>query len=108
MFFKFPDDFKVRKSPAGNQYLAWEKNLMLMYSHRGPYAAAPAHAHPNEQICAVVSGEVTFTLGDETRVLKPNDAVIIPPNVMHSTKAGPDGYVTCEVFYPPREDFIKG
>jgi len=106
MFFNFTENFKVRKPESGmTQYIVWGKNIMLMYAFLEKDVSAPLHNHPNEQICTVIRGELSFTLGDETRLMKPNDAVLVPPNMKHGAKAGPNGCVTVEVFCPPREDY---
>ena len=54
-----------------------------------PNVPTPMHHHVEQQIAIVLSGELTFTVGDETRVLRAGDRVVIPPNVTHGGAAGP-------------------
>ncbi|MFC1988881.1 cupin domain-containing protein [Chloroflexota bacterium] len=106
MFFNFAQDFKTRNPEPGiTQYIVWGNNSMLVYAYFEENVSIPLHNHPNEQILTVISGELSFTLGDETRLMKPNDAVLVLPDIRHSAKSGPGGCVTVEVFCPPREDF---
>ena len=42
---------------------------------------ARVHHHAEQQIAIIVSGELTFTVGGETRVMTPGDLVVIPPHV---------------------------
>jgi quercetin dioxygenase-like cupin family protein len=67
-------------------------------------AALPSHAHPHEQITALVEGELEFTLDGETRTLKPGIVALIPAMAGHSGKARTDCTVI-DVFYPVREDY---
>ncbi len=70
-----------------------------------PDSVVAEHSHPNEQLGVVVSGAVTFRVGDEKRALAPGGTWRIPPNVPHEVRAGPDGAVVVDVFAPPRTDW---
>ena len=42
------------------------------------------HAHPqSEQVMAIVDGEVTMTIGDETRTLRAGDVAVVNRGVEH-------------------------
>jgi len=71
----------------------------------GPNSVVPEHRHPNEQLGMVVSGTVSFRVGDEVRELGPGGIWRIPPDVPHEVHTGPDGAVVFDVFSPPREDW---
>ena len=48
------------------------------------------HAHPEaEQVMAIVDGEVTITIGDETRVLRAGDVAVINRGVEHELVSEP-------------------
>jgi quercetin dioxygenase-like cupin family protein len=72
-----------------------------------PNADAPMHHHSEQQIAIVVSGELTFTVGGETRVMTAGDLVVIPPHVPHGGAAGPEGCVAIDVFTPPRAGIVR-
>jgi len=72
-----------------------------------PDAVAPAHHHDEQQIAIVLSGELTFTVGGETRVMHAGDCVVIPPNVEHGGFAGPQGCEALDVFTPPRAGIVR-
>ena len=46
-----------------------------------------AHSHPNEQMGIMISGMLEFTIGDETKVMKPGDVYRIPGGIVHSVRA---------------------
>jgi quercetin dioxygenase-like cupin family protein len=72
-----------------------------------PNAVAPAHHHDEQQIAIVLSGELEFTVGGETRVMHAGDCVVIPPNVEHGGFAGPQGCQALDVFTPPRAGILR-
>jgi quercetin dioxygenase-like cupin family protein len=72
-----------------------------------PGAEAATHHHFEQQIAIIVSGELTFTVGTETRVMRAGDLVVIPPHVPHGGTAGPEGCVAIDVFTPPREGIAR-
>lgn len=70
-----------------------------------PATVVPEHSHDNEQLGLVLSGSVSFRLGDDTRELAAGGTWRIPPNMPHEVHAGPEGAVVVDVFAPPREDW---
>jgi quercetin dioxygenase-like cupin family protein len=72
-----------------------------------PGATAPAHHHVEQQIAIVLSGELTFTVGDETGVMHAGDCVVIPPDVEHGGFAGSQGCTVVDVFTPPRAGILR-
>ena len=70
-----------------------------------PNSVVAEHRHANEQLGIVVSGSVTFRVGEEERALAPGGTWRIPPNVPHEVHAGPNGAVVVDVFAPPRTDW---
>jgi quercetin dioxygenase-like cupin family protein len=72
-----------------------------------PGATTPTHHHVEQQIAIILSGELTFTVGAETRVMHAGDCVVIPPDVPHGGVAGPDGCEALDVFTPPRAEIVR-
>jgi quercetin dioxygenase-like cupin family protein len=70
-----------------------------------PESVVAEHSHPNEQLGLVVSGTLTFRVGDEERDLAPGGTWRIPRNVPHEVHAGPNGAIVVDVFAPPRTDW---
>ena len=71
-----------------------------------PEIGMPEHRHPNEQVGLVLRGEMTFTIGGETRLRKPGDMWVIPPNLPHTVeRTGGEGCTILESFSPPRTDW---
>ena len=72
-----------------------------------PDAPAPMHHHVEQQIAIILSGELEFTVGEETRVMRAGECVVIPPNVPHGGVAGPEGCQALDVFTPPRAAIVS-
>ena len=70
-----------------------------------PGAVVPEHAHLNEQTGILVSGSLTFTIGGETKEVRPGAMWVIPAHTPHSVVVGPDGASLVELFAPPRADW---
>jgi quercetin dioxygenase-like cupin family protein len=77
----------------------------LVYLELDPDTVVPEHRHPHEQTGILLKGGVRFTVGDETKDLRPGDMWVIPGNTPHDVVAGPDGATIVELFAPPREDW---
>jgi quercetin dioxygenase-like cupin family protein len=70
-----------------------------------PNAIVPGHVHDNEQLGMVITGDLTFTIGDETRSLGPGGTWRIPSSVHHQVTVGPGGAVVMDIFAPVRGDW---
>jgi quercetin dioxygenase-like cupin family protein len=70
-----------------------------------PDSVVPEHSHENEQLGMVLSGSLTFRVGEESRELGPGGTWCIPANVPHEVRTGPDGAVVLDVFAPTRDDW---
>lgn len=70
-----------------------------------PGSVVPEHRHENEQLGFVLRGEVTFTVGEETRHLGPGGTWRILANVPHHVEVGQDGAVVAETYSPVRADW---
>lgn len=68
---------------------------------------AARHSHPHEQIVMMVSGRLRLAVGDDEKILVPDDIVVIPPHTPHEAEALEDT-VVIDVFSPPRKDFLSG
>jgi unsaturated pyranuronate lyase len=82
-------------------------SVMTNFVRFEPDAVAPDHHHDEQQIAIVLAGELTFTVGGETRVMHAGDVVVIPPNVEHGGFAGPQGCDALDVFTPPRAGIVQ-
>ena len=66
----------------------------------------PEHFHVHEQWTHVIEGELEFTIGGETHILKPGITAYVPSNVPHSGRALTRVRLI-DCFLPVREDFKK-
>ena len=70
-----------------------------------PNTVVQEHRHGNEQLGFIVQGELTFTIGGETRTLRAGETYAIPPDVPHSAVTGAQGCVALDTFAPGRADW---
>ena len=82
------------------------ERVTLALVELAPDSIVPGHRHDNEQLGMVITGSVTFTVGDETRIAHAGDCVVIPPHVPHGGHAGPEGCTAIDVFTPPRAGIV--
>jgi quercetin dioxygenase-like cupin family protein len=80
-------------------------DLMVVRVDGPAGSLAPAHAHPHEQMCVIVSGRVRFRIGDEETQAGPGDVLHIPSGVEHEAEVLEDT-VFFDIFHPVREDFL--
>jgi quercetin dioxygenase-like cupin family protein len=82
------------------------ERLNLAIVELEPSSVVPQHSHDNEQLGLVLSGSLTFRIGDEVRDLEAGGTYAIASNVPHEViRTGPEGAVVIDVFAPPREDW---
>jgi len=79
--------------------------VTLAIAELDPDTVIPEHNHENEQVGMIITGSLTFRVGEETRELGPGGTWRIPATVPHRVQTGPDGAVVVEVFAPPRSDW---
>jgi quercetin dioxygenase-like cupin family protein len=83
-------------------------NVMLSEVRLGKGFKVATHAHENEQMAIVISGEMRFGLGAEGSadrreiIVRGGEVVHLPSNVPHSAEALADS-VLIDVFSPPSE-----
>jgi quercetin dioxygenase-like cupin family protein len=65
----------------------------------------PEHSHEHEQLGMVLTGSLSFRIGEETQDLGPGAIWSIPSNTPHEVHVGPDGAVVIDVFAPTRDDW---
>ena len=92
-------------APGVHARTFWGDRMTLALVSLEPNAVVAPHTHPHEQVGMVVKGEVEFTIGDETRLLKPGDVYVIPGEAPHGVRVGSNAVELVEVFSPVRESF---
>ena len=70
-----------------------------------PGAVVPEHRHDHEQNGMVITGQMTFRVGTDERVLGPGGTWRILGGEPHTATAGPEGAVVIDVFSPIRSDW---
>ncbi len=83
----------------------WGDKMLLSLVELAVNAVVPPHSHPHEQTGIVLEGEATFTVGGETKTLKPGDMYVIPGGVEHTVVTGNAPAKALDIFSPVREDY---
>ena len=81
-------------------------NLTLVEVRIASGSEVPEHTHPHEQAGHVVSGRVTFRIGETEHALGPGDSYLIPGDLPHYVRAL-EAATLIEVFSPVREEFAN-
>jgi quercetin dioxygenase-like cupin family protein len=81
-------------------------NVMVNFVRFAPHTEAPRHWHDEEQISFVLEGELEFEVGDEKRVVRRGEAIVIPPNVPHAARTHEGTCLEVDVFHPPRQGVL--
>ncbi len=83
-----------------------ERTLVNFVSFE-PRTEAPMHVHEEEQVVIVTDGELEFTIGDETRTMRPGDVAVIPSWVPHGARTLDRSCKEIDMFSPPRATLIE-
>ncbi len=106
--FSFSQEIQSVNCGPGVQrkILSYNKDMMMCEIKFMEGAVGAMHAHPHLQTTYVVSGSFEFTIGEDIKIVKAGDSLLMPPNIPHGTVALEAG-VLVDVFSPMREDFLK-
>ncbi len=100
-----PDCSQHNIFPGVDIFTCAGERMMLSLVEFRPRAVVEPHSHPHEQMGMLLEGELTFTIGGETKTLKPGEMWRIPGGVVHSAVAGDAPVKALDVFHPIREDY---
>lgn len=82
-----------------------EERMLLAVVDLEPHSVVPEHSHPHEQMGYVVHGRMSFTIGDEVKVVGPGEVYRIPGGVLHSVRALDEPVRAIDIFSPVREEY---
>ena len=82
------------------------ENLMLSLLEMDEGAVVNRHHHPHEQGGILLEGRMELSIGDDTRMVEPGEAYLIPPNLPHRAVAIGGPAKVLDIFSPIREDYV--
>ncbi len=91
--------------PGVEIFTACGEGLLLSFVDLQPGSVVEPHSHYHEQMGMLLEGELDFTIGGQTRTLRPGDMWRIPGHVEHTCTAGKQGAKAIDVFHPIREEY---
>jgi quercetin dioxygenase-like cupin family protein len=107
MYFYDPQNRPIKVQRQGvQQRTFWSDRLMFSLVDLEANSIIPPHSHPHEQGTFLLKGECEVTIGAETRWVRSGELFIIPGNVVHSVKVGPEPVQALDAFVPAREDLM--
>jgi quercetin dioxygenase-like cupin family protein len=83
----------------------WGDKMLISLVDLPARSVVPLHSHPHEQVGYLVKGSVTFTIGDEKKLLTVGDVWVIPGGVEHMVETGDEDSLAIDIFSPVREDY---
>lgn len=105
-FFKWDDQTPIEVLPGLRFQPILGDQLMANFVHFEPNTEAPLHWHIEEQISIVLEGEFEFEVGNQKKLVKRGDAILIPPNVPHSARTYDSTCLEMDIFNPPRAGLL--
>ena len=82
---------RVEEEGAEKAWIKWliskddgAPNFSMRLFELEPGGRTPLHSHPWEHEVFILSGRCRVILGDEERVVEPETAIYVPPNLTHS------------------------
>lgn len=85
--------------------LAYCDQLMCVENQFEAGAVGQLHSHPHTQLTYVAEGSFSFTIGQETRIVRKGDTLLKEDGVVHGCVCLEKG-VLVDLFSPMREDFV--
>lgn len=86
--------------------LAYSEAMMMCEISFDKGARGLLHSHPHLQVTYIVQGSFEFTVGDETKIVRVGDSLMMPAGILHGTIALEENSRLVDVFHPMREEFL--
>jgi len=105
-YFIDPKALKTKQiAPGAEVGVAFGDKIMFSFVNLKPGSLVALHSHPHEQGGICLEGAMEFTIGGETRIVRPGEGWMIPGGVQHAARALESGAYVMDVFYPHREEY---
>jgi len=85
--------------------LAYTDQLMCVENQFQTGAVGKLHSHPHTQLTYVAEGVFSFTIGEETKIVRKGDTLLKEHGVAHGCVCLEAGTLV-DIFTPMREDFL--
>ncbi len=89
-----------RKIKAHNE----EVMIVEVFFDKGGVGTVHTHEHTQATYC--LEGEFEFTVGDEKKIIKPGDTIVMPSNIEHGCRVLTESGRLLDIFTPERKDFL--
>ena len=82
------------------------ERLLVNFVWFEPNTEAPVHTHEEEQVVVVLEGEIEFDVDGDVRMLRPGEAIHLPPHVPHGARTLESSCYEMDIFSPPRRALV--
>ena len=86
--------------------MAYCEEMMAVENTFEKGAVGALHSHPHTQITYVAEGVFSFTIGEETRIVRKGDTLLKQDGVIHGCTCLEPG-ILVDIFTPMRKDFVQ-
>jgi len=91
--------------PGANSRIISGNNIQLSFLTMDPGTVFNRHIHPEEQLMLVFRGKINEIIMDGEKLMKTDDLLLLPGNMVHGGKIEPEGCDVLDIFWPSREDY---
>ena len=86
--------------------LAYNQEIMTVEVEFDEGGVGKDHSHPHAQITYVISGEYSYHIEGEARIMRAGDSIAVEGGKVHGLTCIKAGRLL-DVFSPMREDFVR-
>ena len=101
-----PDALPEENNGVTRRVMAYCENLMAVENTFETGAVGAMHSHPHTQITYVAEGVFSFTIGEETRIVRKGDTLLKEDGIIHGCTCLEKG-ILLDIFTPMRKDFVN-
>lgn len=104
-FFAYRDADPLAPAPGVEIRAVFGTGCSVNLVRLAPDALLPLHSHPHEQVGLVLEGVQILTVDGTDHHLGVHEAYVLPGDVEHAGRGGPEGCLVLDVFVPTRDDY---
>ena len=93
--------------PGANSRIISGNNIQLSFLTMDPGSVFNRHIHPEEQLMLVFRGKINEIIMDGEKLMKTDDLLLLPGNMVHGGKIEPEGCDVLDIFWPSRQDYYQ-
>jgi gluconolactonase len=93
--------------PGANSRIISGNDIQLSFLTMDPGSVFNRHIHPEDQLMLVLRGKINEIIMDGEKLMKTDDVLSLPGNMVHGGKIEPEGCDVLDIFWPSRQDYYQ-